>query len=361
VLTRELYSPQVAEVLHPYIVHRCRKSADFSLRCAWLLEAYGSEAGGSNGKRKSHGVKLRNLILSGALVPKDSAREVTAKFATMMKAGGVGYGGSGYYGAGGGGSWLAGGASLLRPGLGNPSVENLSGRRTHMRSRSDATGRGGPSSLALPGLRPPRLALGDLTSGRAFDSGCACFDSCRAAVNDLKGKTTLCTCGAPRLAPEQEFLRCLISIGRRLSSLPDKEAKTQRLLAELSVLNLNLPARVWLPIHLPDCQHLIVRIPPQAASVLNSKDKAPYIIYVEVVEVFDVHTSPTPEKIINSLRHVKSEEKLHEANGVAAATTEEHTEAQANNAEQHPPHLHESASMFSLSTTNRLSRYGLNW
>ena len=55
----------------------------------------------------------------------------------------------------------------------------------------------------------------------------------------------------PRLAPQQEFIRALISIGKRLSSqtLPDKESKTQRLLAELSLLNLNLPARVWLPIH----------------------------------------------------------------------------------------------------------------
>ena len=48
--------------------------------------------------------------------------------------------------------------------------------------------------------------------------------------------------------------------------------------------------RVWVPIHLPDCQHLVVRIPPQAASVLNSKDKAPYIIYVEVGTKERTHT-----------------------------------------------------------------------
>ena len=51
-----------------------------------------------------------------------------------------------------------------------------------------------------------------------------------------------------------------------------QESKTQRLLAELSLLNLNLPARVWLPIHhSPEAQHLVVRVPAQAASVLNSK------------------------------------------------------------------------------------------
>ncbi len=78
------------------------------------------------------------------------------------------------------------------------------------------------------------------------------------------------------------------------------------------MLNLNLPARIWLPIHIPEVPHYVVRIPPQAASVLNSKDKAPYIIYVEVIDVFDIATSPTPEKIINTLRHVKSEEQLLE-------------------------------------------------
>ena len=131
------------------------------------------------------------------------------------------------------------------------------------------------------------------------------------------------TCGAPRLAPQQEFVKALISIGKRLGALPTKEAKTQRLLAELSMLNLNLPARVWLPIHNasegePD--HHIVRVPPQAATVLNSKDKAPYIIYVECIEVPDVSTSPLVPKSLAStnptpnpsLRHVKSEERLND-------------------------------------------------
>ena len=119
------------------------------------------------------------------------------------------------------------------------------------------------------------MTLGDLTSGRSFDNGCICFDAYKVEINDLKGQTTYCkynlivrlvvmisygsiliillfligTCGAPRLAPQQEFIKALISIGKRLGALPTKEAKTQRLLAELSMLNLNLPARVWIPIH----------------------------------------------------------------------------------------------------------------
>jgi len=123
------------------------------------------------------------------------------------------------------------------------------------------------------------------------------------------------------------------------------------------VLNLNLPARVWLPIHLPDCQHLVVRIPPQAATVLNSKDKAPYIIYVEVVEVFDVHTSPTPEKILNSLRHVKSEEKLAQDGSASAATADNVAESGQSQSERPLP-FHASASMFSLAAAKKLCNSG---
>lgn len=81
---------------------------------------------------------------------------------------------------------------------------------------------------------------------------------------------------APRLAPELELVRSLMSIGKRLSAQPTKEAKTSRLLAELSVLNLNLPARVYIPLGATNTPHHIVRIPPPAAVVLNSKDKVNY-------------------------------------------------------------------------------------
>lgn len=45
-----------------------------------------------------------------------------------------------------------------------------------------------------------------------------------------------------------------------------------RLIAELSTLNLNLPARVGLPLT-NTIDHQIVRIPPSQAVVLNSKEK----------------------------------------------------------------------------------------
>jgi len=292
----------VAEVLHPYLVARCRECVDFSLKCSWLLEAYGF-----GHKKKSQGSRLRTLILSGELVPdkedtrtawKTSFRGHKCPAVTPKPA-----------------------PDLLKaprphefhtqtskvealPGVqGKPTV------RTHTRSRSDATGLQPPSVFRAPqqDIRH-KLQLGDLMSGRAFDNGCFCLDARPAASRTHKH----CVCGAPRLQPQLEFLKALVSIGVRLGQLADRETKTQRLLAELSTLNLNLPARVWMPLQAVDFTHLVVRVPPQAASVLNSKDKAPYIIYVEVVGTPDLATSPVPKKIVNNLRQAKSEERLSE-------------------------------------------------
>ena len=74
------------------------------------------------------------------------------------------------------------------------------------------------------------------------------------------------------MEPQRAFVDNLIHIGKLLSSIPCKERKTERLLMELNMLNLNLPARVWLPLY-SNIPHYVVRIPPQEAAVLNSKDK----------------------------------------------------------------------------------------
>lgn len=362
--------PEVAEAIHPYIIYRCRKSADFSLQCAWLLDAYTPTTTDTNVKRqRSHAMKLKNRILSGELLPKDSeGSRGTAIFDEVV--------GLSPVSANFGKRERKSSASKILP---HPLVETLSGaspsgvngsRRTHVRSRSDASGLlsvGNPISLSkyneLSGQlhqhlhqtlflstgtsnHRPKLVLGDLTSGKAFDNGCSCFDSCKAAVNDLRGKKTHCTCGAPRLSPQREFIRALIAIGKRLGTIPTKEAKTQRLLAELGLLNLNLPARVWLPIHSAEVPHHVVRIPPQAATVLNSKDKAPYIIYVECVEVHsDMASCPVPQKIVNTLRHVKSEGQLPD-DGDTPTTTSSSSPGGVGG-----PRLAESVSMTSLQTT----------
>ncbi|CAG2175533.1 unnamed protein product, partial [Oppiella nova] len=339
-ITLYIHHNDIAESLHPYLVSRCRSSAHLSLQLVWLLNAfcndtvYSSAAipKPSNSRRKSLGLKLRNLILSEELRPKQqrllqqtltqSPTPATAphecthsrhnnnalntKFSNHMN--------------------NNENLSLNPMNPMNGRQENSScsehsihaklHNKTHQRSYSDFSCN---QSLSLKSgaLRPPpgllqskgRVTLGDLTSGRAFDNGCVCFNTC--LCNELLGQRAQCHCGAPRLTAEYEFIKCLINIGLRLQAVPTKEVKSQRLIAELLQLNINLPARVWLPIY--DVPHMIVRVPPQAAVLLNSKDKAPYLICVEVVEVDDINATPIPRKENNmTLRQTKSEENLVE-------------------------------------------------
>ncbi|EDS31895.1 phosphatidylinositol 4-kinase beta [Culex quinquefasciatus] len=286
----DLYIPQMiimymqieelSEVLDPYLVYRCRRSVDFSLRCVWLLEAYNF-----NNDMSSSGNSIRkHLSLLKELYPKRERRQHLKTLGSALD----------------------------------------TVKKTHHRSQSDATGLMG-SLTANPMLypTPPRpLCLGDLSSGRAFDNGCVCFESVRGTVNDLLGQQTVCSCGAPKLVPQKEFMKSLIDIGRMLSVLQTKMEKTSRLRILLNLINKNLPARVWLPLN-AETPHHVVRITEEKTAVLNSKDKTPYIIYVEVVEVNDIYTSPVIPRMMPTLRHTKSEEHLDSAAAAAAPVTQQ--------------------------------------
>ncbi|VVC99326.1 unnamed protein product [Leptidea sinapis] len=53
----------LAEVLRPYLVFRCKQSADFSLRLAWMLTAFGGDA------KRSRAKKFRDSILAEEIRP----------------------------------------------------------------------------------------------------------------------------------------------------------------------------------------------------------------------------------------------------------------------------------------------------
>lgn len=302
-VTLYMQHTDVAESLHPYLMHRCRESSRFSLKLVWLLSSFfcSTDANGSNGsmagvgttRKKSLGIKLRNLILSEELRPKDSPVIPVHVIRSLVN--------NRHH------SSISNNSTILTPAA--------AFKKTHHRSYSDATtttARHASSNGVLSASSSLPFAnrtLGDLTSGHAFDNGCVCPDL-RVRMPELR-LTKGCTCGAPRLAAQHEFVKSLISIGSHLQAVIGKDMKAQRLLAELSILNLNLPARVWLPICSVD--HLILRIPPGAAVLLNSKDRAPYLVYMEAIEVHsgdDLSSAPLPSKLINSLRQTKSEENL---------------------------------------------------
>ncbi|XP_054477084.1 phosphatidylinositol 4-kinase beta isoform X2 [Anoplopoma fimbria] len=241
----------VGDAIKPYVVHRCRQSISFSLRCAWLLGAYSSDMHIST-QRHSRGTKLRKLILSDELKPAGSrARRdplTLTPFCPVASPGPLG------------------GEHGLSP-----------SKRTHQRSKSDAT-----VSISLSSNLK------------------------RTASNP---KVESSQDEPVRLAPQREFIKSLMGIGKRLATLPTKEQKTQRLISELSLLNHKLPARVWLPTAAFD--HHVVRVPHTQAVVLNSKDKAPYLIYVEVLECENFETSSVPIRIPeNRIRSTRSVENL---------------------------------------------------
>lgn len=82
---------------------------------------------------------------------------------------------------------------------------------------------------------------------------------------------------------EAQFMYALQNIAFRLLQMP-REARLSALQLELALLNRDLPAEVDLPMLLPvagNRQCRIVRIAPSEAAVLNSAEKAPYLLLVE--------------------------------------------------------------------------------
>ncbi|KAI9548442.1 Phosphatidylinositol 4-kinase beta [Dissostichus eleginoides] len=275
---------EVGDAISPYLIHRCRGGITFSLLTAWLLGAYSSDMHIST-QRHSRGNKLRKLILSDELKPSNPP-------ADPHRGGSV---------------------------SGSPSPSH---RRCHRRHNSNNNV---DSASPFPPPESPVLGEGEVfvspsrkthqrsksdvnTASSGFGSGLRRTGSnprVEAVPEELE-----------RLRPQRELVKSLLGIGRRLATLPTKEQKTQRLISELSLLNHKLPARVWMPT--AENQHHVVRIPNTQAVVLNSKDKAPYLIYVEVLECQSYETSPVPTRIPETrIRSARSAESLD--CGVSAA------------------------------------------
>ncbi|XP_029369467.1 phosphatidylinositol 4-kinase beta-like [Echeneis naucrates] len=285
---------EVGDAIRPYLIHRCRCSITFSLLSAWLLGAYSSDMHIST-QRHSRGARLRKLILSDELKPSslsDASRSTSASMSESPMASPSHrrchhrHNSSNMEAS----SPPSSTSSTPCPESLVPREDDVfvsPSRRTHQRSKSDATtaGSGPGAGLRRTGSSPKVEAVHE---------------------------------GPERLRPQREFVKSLLCIGKRLATLPTKEQKTQRLISELSLLNHKLPARVWLPT--AEHQHHVCRIPHTQAVVLNSKDKAPYIIYVEVLVCQSFETSPVPVRIPETrIRSARSAENLDCGSGVTTA------------------------------------------
>ncbi|EPZ32863.1 Phosphatidylinositol 4-kinase domain-containing protein [Rozella allomycis CSF55] len=86
---------------------------------------------------------------------------------------------------------------------------------------------------------------------------------------------------------EMQFINMLIDISIRLVPV-SKSVRPQTLQAELTLLNHNLPADVCLPFwcnsKLNKSHHKLVRVPTTESVTLNSAERVPYMILLEVLE-----------------------------------------------------------------------------
>ncbi|KNE61445.1 hypothetical protein AMAG_06271 [Allomyces macrogynus ATCC 38327] len=86
---------------------------------------------------------------------------------------------------------------------------------------------------------------------------------------------------------EMQFIAALMGISDRLVQVP-REARQSTLTAELTLLNHNLPAPVCIPLWCAATgeirHHQVVRISPTDAVVLNSADRVPFLLFIEVIE-----------------------------------------------------------------------------
>jgi phosphatidylinositol 4-kinase len=134
---------------------------------------------------------------------------------------------------------------------------------------------------------------------------------------------------------ETQFITALEDISNRLVIVP-KPARLSALRAELALIAQDLPAEVDIPVICPATlvdgasgksrHHRIVRLNPAEATVLNSAEKVPYLLMVEVLREdfsFDPTTSDNEALLAKLLSEQGSgrrrifdlSESVHDSNG----------------------------------------------
>jgi phosphatidylinositol 4-kinase len=140
---------------------------------------------------------------------------------------------------------------------------------------------------------------------------------------------------------ETQFITALEDISNRLVIVP-KPARLSALRAELALIAQDLPAEVDIPVICPATlvdgapgksrHHRIVRLNPAEATVLNSAEKVPYLLMVEVLREdfsFDPTTSDNRALLAKLLSEQGSgrrrifdlSESAHESNGIKTTET----------------------------------------
>ncbi|KAI8393409.1 kinase-like domain-containing protein [Radiomyces spectabilis] len=124
---------------------------------------------------------------------------------------------------------------------------------------------------------------------------------------------------------EMQFLLALVDIATRLVIVP-KAARMSALHAELTLLNHNLPAEICIPLWCPATaekpyHHRVVRISPSDAVVLNSAERAPYLLMIEVLDDELSFEDDYSSALYRMRRMMKREKKKSSSKPASARTS----------------------------------------
>ncbi|CAD6194054.1 unnamed protein product [Caenorhabditis auriculariae] len=222
----------VACAIHAYIEKRCKESVHYALQCIWLLERLANVL--KNGaKNYDHSEMIRKTILE--------------EYYEMDQ-----YPSSFEFG-------------FLAP-LYEPSTA-----MQHSHSQPDLSEVHFPSNL-------PRKSASTTISPSPENI----FDLVHNYQDRVKEDSVLHPLKDSFFSVQRRFISRLNYIGTKLCSESTKDSKMMRLKHEIALLNLDLPARCWIPF---SCDHFILHIPPEECCVLNSREKVPFIMYVEILRI----------------------------------------------------------------------------
>lgn len=136
---------------------------------------------------------------------------------------------------------------------------------------------------------------------------------------------------------QTQFLTALEGISNRLVMVP-KLARLSALRAELALIAQDLPAEVDIPVICPptlvngspgrSSHHRIVRLNPAEATVLNSAEKVPYLLMVEVLRDdfnFDADSQDNQRLLATLLAQQGTKKRIFDLSESASIPSERHT------------------------------------
>ncbi|CDW97329.1 hypothetical protein [Sporisorium scitamineum] len=193
----------------------------------------------------------------------------------------------------------------------------------HRQLTSSSFGQQAPPSRSVPNLVSTRASISSAFASSATLDHSAAKTEAILTLYNAEARRSLLRSNYCKV--QTQFLLSLQDISARLLLLP-KPARLSALRAELTALNHKLPADVCFPLWCtadvkdvgsisdngktqPRRHHRVIRINPSEAVVLNSADRVPFLLHVEVLNN-DLDFDPDRRQNRETLRRLVTEEDV---------------------------------------------------